>query len=228
MIWSSALLPDAYHKNSPRQLNTSPRLSVTLSLDLGLESSRVTPMSSRVAPFVGSTSRPEHRRALTVSESRSSRLDSAMRISKFSYRDFAAWGRRCSLSCTSSSQETPSTSQQTHSVNNRTASYNLYLYNDVSLALALDPARDCRVVRFQTALAEQLFDIAEGERVPKVPAHGAQNQLGRRWSPLGDHRSDCLLHHLFRLPAAAGHSCNTTVSTAHSTPSVTPSRTPGS
>ena len=57
-----------------------------------------------------------------------------MRISKFSYRDFAAWGRRCSLSCTSSSQETPSTSQQTHSVNNRTASYNLYLYNTAGAA----------------------------------------------------------------------------------------------
>ena len=32
------------------------------------------------------------------------------------------------------------------------------------------PAPDCRVVRFQAALSEQLLDIAERERVPKVPA----------------------------------------------------------
>ena len=44
--------------------------------------------------------------------------------------------------------------------------------------VALDPAPDCRVVRFQAALAEQIFDIAERERIPQVPAHGAQNQLG--------------------------------------------------
>ena len=31
-----------------------------------------------------------------------------------------------------------------------------------------------------TALAEQLFDIAERKRVPKVPAHGAKNQFGLR------------------------------------------------
>ena len=37
--------------------------------------------------------------------------------------------------------------------------------------VALDPAPDGRVVRFQAALAEQLFDIAERERGPKVPAH---------------------------------------------------------
>ena len=44
--------------------------------------------------------------------------------------------------------------------------------------VALDSAPDGRVVRLQAALAEQFFDIAERERVPKVPAHGAQNQLG--------------------------------------------------
>ena len=42
--------------------------------------------------------------------------------------------------------------------------------------VALDPVLNCRVVHFQAALAEQFFDIAERERVPKVPAHGAQNQ----------------------------------------------------
>ena len=59
--------------------------------------------------------------------------------------------------------------------------------------VALDPAPDCRVVRFQAALAEQLFDIAERERIPKAPAHGAQNQLGLGLSPLKDRRSDACL-----------------------------------
>ena len=74
----------------------------------------------------------------------------------------------------------------------------------------LDPAPDGRVVRFQTALAEPLFAIAERERVPQVPAHSAQNQLGLGLSPREDRRSNGLLHHLFRLPGAAGRSCNTT------------------
>ena len=76
--------------------------------------------------------------------------------------------------------------------------------------VALDPAPDCRVVRFQAALAEQLFDIAQRERVPKGPAHGAKNQLGLRLPPLEDRRPDCLFHDLFRLPAVVGQSCSTT------------------
>ena len=40
-------------------------------------------------------------------------------------------------------------------------------------AVALDPAPDGRVVGLQTTLAEQLFDIAERERVPEIPAYGA-------------------------------------------------------
>ena len=32
--------------------------------------------------------------------------------------------------------------------------------------VALEPAPDCRMVRLQTALAEELFDITERERVP--------------------------------------------------------------
>jgi len=75
--------------------------------------------------------------------------------------------------------------------------------------VALDPAPDRRVVRLQTALGDQLFDIAERERVPKIPAHGANNQFRLRLQPLEDRRSDCLLHDLFRLPAAARQSCNT-------------------
>ena len=76
--------------------------------------------------------------------------------------------------------------------------------------VALDPAPDCRVVRLQAALAEELFDIAEQERVPQVSAHSAKNQLGLGLSPLEDHRSDCLFHDLFSLPAAVGQSCTTT------------------
>ena len=75
--------------------------------------------------------------------------------------------------------------------------------------VALDPAPDCRVVHLQAAFAEQLFGIAERERVPQVPAHGAKNQLGLGLSPLEDRWSDCLFHDLFRLPAAVGQSCNT-------------------
>ena len=76
--------------------------------------------------------------------------------------------------------------------------------------VALDPALDCRVVRLETALAEQLFNIAERQRVPQVPAHGTKNQLGLGLSPLEDRRSDCLFHDLFRLPVSVSQSSNTT------------------
>jgi transposase InsO family protein len=59
------------------------------------------------------------------------------------------------------------------------------------------------VIRLQTALGEQLFDIAERERVPKIPAHGTKNQLRRRLPPLEDCRSGYVLHDLFRLPTPA-------------------------
>src|ERR1019366_7898817 len=53
----------------------------------------------------------------------------------------------------------------------------------------------------QTAFGEQLFDVAERERVPKIPAHGTKNQFRRRLPPLEDCRSGYVLHDLFRLPA---------------------------
>src|SRR5450759_774801 len=68
-------------------------------------------------------------------------------------------------------------------------------------AVTLNPAPDGRVIRLQTALGEQLFDIAERERVPKIPAHGTQNQSRRRLPPLEDYRSGCVIHRLFSLPA---------------------------
>src|SRR5450755_1949359 len=68
-------------------------------------------------------------------------------------------------------------------------------------AVTLNPAPDGRVIRLQTALGEQLFDITERERVAKIPAHGTQNQLRRRLPPLEDRRSGCVLHGIFSLPA---------------------------
>src|ERR1035437_2991053 len=67
--------------------------------------------------------------------------------------------------------------------------------------VTLNPTPDRRVIRLQTALGEQLFDIAERQRVPKIPAHGTKNQFRRRLPPLEDCRSGCVLHGLFRLPA---------------------------
>jgi hypothetical protein len=57
------------------------------------------------------------------------------------------------------------------------------------------------VIRRQTALGEQLFDIAQRQRVAKISTHGTQNQLRRRLPPLEDCRSGCVLHGRFSLPA---------------------------
>src|SRR5215831_1511885 len=65
--------------------------------------------------------------------------------------------------------------------------------------VTLYPTPDRRVIRLQPALGEQLFDVAQRERVPEIPAHGTQNQLWRRLPPLEDCRSGCVLHGLFRL-----------------------------
>src|ERR1035437_8791946 len=67
--------------------------------------------------------------------------------------------------------------------------------------VTLNPAPDRRVIGLQTALGEQLFDVAERERVAKIPADGTKNQLRCRLPPLEDCRSGCVLHDLFRLPA---------------------------
>jgi hypothetical protein len=55
-------------------------------------------------------------------------------------------------------------------------------------------------VHHQRALGEQLFDIAQRERVPKIPADCAENQFRRRLPPLKDRRSRQILHPLLRLP----------------------------
>src|SRR6202158_3990873 len=68
--------------------------------------------------------------------------------------------------------------------------------------VTLNPTPDRRVICLQTALGEQLFDIAQRQRVPEIPAHGTNNQLRRRLPPLEDCRSGCVLHDLFSLPAS--------------------------
>jgi hypothetical protein len=65
----------------------------------------------------------------------------------------------------------------------------------------LNPTPDRRVIRLQTALGEQLFDIAQRERVAKIPVDSTNNQLQRRLPPLEDCRSSCVLRDLFSLPA---------------------------
>jgi len=67
--------------------------------------------------------------------------------------------------------------------------------------VSLHPTPDRRVIRLQTALGEQFFNIAQRERVAQIPAHRTQNQLRRRVPPLEDCRSGCVLHDLFGLPA---------------------------
>ena len=73
----------------------------------------------------------------------------------------------------------------------------------------LNPTPDSGVICLQTAFGEQLFDIAERERVPKIPAHGTKNQRRRRLPPLEDFRSGYVLHDLFRLPGPRRQSRNT-------------------
>ena len=62
-----------------------------------------------------------------------------------------------------------------------------------------------------TSLACRARASEMGCEIGRIRPTSAQNQCGLRLPPLEDRRSDCLLHHLFRLSAAAGHSCNTTV-----------------
>ena len=49
--------------------------------------------------------------------------------------------------------------------------------------VSLQPTPDRRVIRLQAALGDQLFDIAERQRVPEIPAHRIKNRLRRRLSP---------------------------------------------
>src|SRR6266481_9802635 len=60
--------------------------------------------------------------------------------------------------------------------------------------VTLHPTPDRRVIRRQTALGQQLFDIAQRERVAQIPAPRAKNQLRCRLPPLEDCRSGCVLH----------------------------------
>src|SRR5262249_13090338 len=79
-MWLVALLPDKYQSNSPRALNTLPRLSLRLSRARGFVSWRVTPRSSRFGPFVGDTCSPRSRTAAIAARKRSSRESSIKQI----------------------------------------------------------------------------------------------------------------------------------------------------
>ena len=72
----------------------------------------------------------------------------------------------------------------------------------------LHPPPDLCVIGLQAAFGEQLFNIAERQRITQIPAH-------HRLPPLEDYRSGCLLHGFFRLPATAAKSCNPSNSTIH-------------
>jgi hypothetical protein len=67
--------------------------------------------------------------------------------------------------------------------------------------VSLHPTPDRRVICLQPTFGEQLFDVSERERVPQIPAQGAQNQLRCRLPPLEDCRSGCVLHDRFSPPA---------------------------
>ena len=68
--------------------------------------------------------------------------------------------------------------------------------------ITLNPTPDRRVICLQTALGKQLFHIAKRQRVPKIPAHSAKNQLWCRLPPLEDRWSSCHCGLHFSLPAS--------------------------
>jgi hypothetical protein len=70
------------------------------------------------------------------------------------------------------------------------------------------------MVSLQTTFLKQFFDIAQGKRVAKIPADRTKNQLRFGLPPLEDRRPGCHWV-LFKLPAAAYGSCNTTVNCVH-------------
>ena len=76
--------------------------------------------------------------------------------------------------------------------------------------ITLNPTPDRRVICLQTALGKQLLHIGKRQRVPKIPAHSAKNQLWCRLPPLEDRWSSCHcgLHLAYQL--AAFRRCNTT------------------
>ncbi len=78
--------------------------------------------------------------------------------------------------------------------------------------IPLHPAPYGRVVGFQTTFLEQLFDIAQRKRVPKVPADRTENKLRLRLPPFEDCRPGRHLG-LFKLPAALSTNVATQPST---------------
>jgi hypothetical protein len=54
--------------------------------------------------------------------------------------------------------------------------------------ISLHPAPHRCVIGFQTTFLEQLFDIAQRKRVPKIPADRTENQLRLGLPPFEDRR----------------------------------------
>jgi hypothetical protein len=53
-------------------------------------------------------------------------------------------------------------------------------------AVALHPTPHRRVIGFQAALLQELFDIAKRQRVSKVPTNGTKNDCGLGLPPFED------------------------------------------
>jgi hypothetical protein len=49
--------------------------------------------------------------------------------------------------------------------------------------IVLDPAIDGRVIDMQSPFLHQLFQVAIAERIPQLPAHAEQNDLGFKMTP---------------------------------------------
>jgi hypothetical protein len=64
--------------------------------------------------------------------------------------------------------------------------------------VSLHPTPDRRVIRLQIALGEQLFDIAERQRVPEIPAHGSFTVFSAYQPPPRLPRQSCNTSSLLR------------------------------
>jgi hypothetical protein len=74
---------------------------------------------------------------------------------------------------------------------------------------ARHPPPDCGLIRPQTALGQQFFNIAERKRVPQILVDRAQDHIRFRLPPIEDCRSHRLFDYRLRLPAASAQSCST-------------------
>jgi hypothetical protein len=50
-------------------------------------------------------------------------------------------------------------------------------------SILLNPSRDRRMINVQSPLQHHLFEVAIAERIPQIPAHTQQNDLGLKMTP---------------------------------------------